>query len=656
MKNTKMQFEIVRRVTLYLICILMGSATLAQESKAQDYERMRRLAIELNEQRARIEPPVRLGSQPTEQEILDFNRQMEHFKANDTLNKVAVIGILNDIKREFGQARYDSVRMELNARHKIVTEKWKREDRAYTIVEKRRPSRNPVADKNRLYGRNTPKANSDGTRPDDASLQERMHADVATFLRQHIVNDATHPLDNFCGFVLDKACDYYGVDELTLITKQLDNATTHAVASAIRDMTAMANDMMRQNIDDWNQRRKIPTWNEFAEGKSNKQILSALTVMSALNDGSLPEPIGSDDKYHYYKLNNSVARVTKQGATIDVVSCDNWRIQQDLQHFVESDGRSNPLGTVKNAFQFEETVGSDKSVRDYIRSFTIAEDGGGSESYYAEEGKKVTYIIQKPEIEILSEGGEVRVKNAFMQRESSPWTICPALTYNVGIKPSDNVKLDSDGASLSTGKLIPGGSLSYKQGREAVSVSAKGKLPDQTYIKGKYKQLQSGAKEISAETGKEFDVVVARANAGVSAGLKEHADGSRSYQMAVNGGAKAINVEGSISLGADITPGRSEMIKAEENVTYRSLPANLQERLIDDLFQDASTKVISYRNATQMGFNAGGLYEAPAIVFEAERNQIWGEIKEGIRKADIPDIIIAPSDYTLYEDTCFPVN
>lgn len=451
------------------------------------------------------------------------------------------------------------------------------------------------------------------------AILQQADKDISEFLRQHYeINDM---YNSYGKFVLDKVCEYYQVNMLQLMTKNIDDDLLKTIVNTAHQMNDIANQKLNQYIDEWNQRRNVPTWNDFSQNRNTNQLLSVLTVMTAHNDGNLPEPIGSDATYYYYRLGygEKIARVTKEGATVDVVSGDSWRISQSEQQFIKNGTQGNPLQFVADAFQTD------------VRSYHISEDGTGEESYW-EDGKYKTYYINRPEVEFLDSKGTIRISNKFAETEVVPWDITPEIDYSLNL--TGNIKDIS---------------VSSNPNEKTLSFSRKMVLPEHTYVQGEVETGPNGV-TIKGEAGKQFGPLSAGAGAKVNYSKDEEGNLKQKYGLygTASGEIPFASAQGNI--GVEIEPGQHSQISQSALDAVPYLPSDLQQRIINDLFDDASKQIKVYEHNTKQVRDAdGGKYTEYSYVSSSEKERIRQQQLNKIKSINIPDVSIRPSNIHLFE-------
>ena len=247
------------------------------------------------------------------------------------------------------------------------------------------------------------------------SVNEHIIEDIKGFIKQHLMNDYQHPFSewSFCQEMMEKICSYYKIDKQKLLMGLCEPEVSDAITKSLNRYSLTANEQMKALLDRWKTRRNIPQWSILQEGRSSKQMLSLVNIMTISNKNNLPFPVASDEKYLYYSLDNTnkIARIERKTSKMEIADGNiAYVLQQSLSNYTVSDESKNPTNEILSVFKQKRN----------LRRYEILEDGAGNEKYTDELGKKINYSVKAPVLHYMSDSTLV-VYNDFSQTEKTPF-------------------------------------------------------------------------------------------------------------------------------------------------------------------------------------------------------------------------------------------
>lgn len=461
------------------------------------------------------------------------------------------------------------------------------------------------------------------------SVEEHIQEDIKGFIKKHLTNDFQHPFSewSFCQEMIEKVCSYYKIDKQKLLMGLCEPEIKNAIISSLNRYSLTANEQMKALLDRWGTRRNIPQWSILQNGRSSKQMLSLVNIMTVTNKNYLPVPVGSDEKYLYYSLNNTnkIARIERKTSKMEITDGDiGYILQQSLSNYALSDESKTPTYQISSVFREKRN----------LRRYEILEDGSGKEKYTDELGKTINYNVKPPVLHYMSDSSIV-VYNAFSLTEKTPtirkdedkitWGYKFAYK-NLSFSPKYDFSTNNNNESESKGKISGGinvdgigiseskdskGSISKGvnirepigliTGKLSASTSenSNGNVSNNMIIGGEYGLVSgefSASNNSRGETSADISASVEKYGTGitVSAGIAGSKNENGSIDREVHGSMN-LSLLGVVSREYNISFSDNYLrIHEGSNVGYRQLPSSIQGVLLNDLFAEDEKKSTLY--------------------------------------------------------------
>ena len=489
------------------------------------------------------------------------------------------------------------------------------------------------------------------------SVNEHIIEDIKGFITQHLINDFQHPFSEwaFCQEMMEKVCSYYKIDKQKLLMGLCEPEVRDAVTRSLNSYTLTANEQMKALLDRWKTRRNVPQWSILQDGRSSKQMLSLVNIMTVCNKNNLPIPVASDEKYLYYSLDNTnkIARIERKSSKMEIVDGNiTYLLQQSLSNYALSNESKKPTHEISSVFK----------QKNNLRRYEILEDGTGKEKYIDELGKTIDYSVKAPVLHYMSDSSIV-VYNVFSLTEKTPtirkdedkvsWGYKFAYK-NLSFTPKYDISKKDEDDSETKGKItggikVKGLSISATEDSEG-GVSEKVKMGAKTgIVSGDYSFSNNSKGKKSAEIAgevKKYGTGV-KVSAGVAGTEKE--DGSLDREAH---GSVEASLFGFVSREIKVDFSDNYMRKSEgSNIGFRQLPSNIQNAMLLELFADDEKKsVLSFTDKF-----TSDEYSQRMPMTKTDFQNIRNKALSEINNMNIPDYQYTPSDFNSFE-SCLEVK
>ncbi len=481
------------------------------------------------------------------------------------------------------------------------------------------------------------------------SVDEHILGDIKSFIKQHLVNDYQHPFNewSFCQEMMEKVCSYYKIDKQKLLMGLCEPEVSNAVTQSLNRYSLTANEQMKALLDRWKTRRNIPQWSILQDGRSSKQMLSLVNIMTVCNKNILPVPVASDEKYLFYSLDNTnkIARIERKTSKMEIADGSiGYLLQQSLSNFALSDESKSPIYEISSVFKQKRN----------LRRYEILEDGTGKEKYTDELGKTINYNIKAPALHYMSDSTLV-VYNDFSQTERTPfsrkdedkesWGYKFAFK-NLSFTPKIDITTKNEERSVkgkASGAIkVNNYSLSATEDTDG-GISGKGKVGAKTGIinieasashNNKGKSTVEGAGEI-----KKYGIG-AKVAAGGSFTEKEDGSWDNEYYGSLTLSAIIIEREFKSTLSHNYM-----RIGGESNKGLRQLPSSIQYTMLSELFaEDEKKSILTFSDKF-----TSDEYSHRMPMTKMDFNNIKKKALSETESMNIPDYQYVPSEFNSFE-------
>ena len=476
------------------------------------------------------------------------------------------------------------------------------------------------------------------------SVDEHILGDIKSFIKQHLVNDYQHPFNewSFCQEMMEKVCSYYKTDKQKLLMGVCEPEISDAIIKSLNRYSLTANEQMKALLDRWKTRRNIPQWSILQDGRSSKQMLSLVNIMTISNKNNLPVPVASDEKYLYYSLDNTnkIARIERKTSKMEIADGNiAYVLQQSLSNYTISDESKNPTNEILSVFKQKRN----------LRRYEILEDGAGNEKYTDELGKA-------PVLHYMSDSSIV-VYNAFSLTEITPtirkdedkisWGYKFAFK-NLSFSPKYDITTKDDNRNESKGKITEG--IKVKGLSMSVTEDSKGGVSEKIKVRGNTGIISGDLSFSNSSSGKKSgeaagEVKKYGTGVKVSTGIAgtEQEDGSLDREAY---GAVELSLLGFVSREVKVNFSDNYLQKSEgANVGYRQLPSTIQNTMLLDLFaEDEKKSVLSFTDKF-----TSDEYSQRMPMTKADFQNIKNKVLSEIKDMNIPDYQYIPTVFNSFE-------
>lgn len=503
--------------------------------------------------------------------------------------------------------------------------------------------------------------------------------DVKDFIKQHLINDYQHPFSEwaFCQEMMEKVCSYYHIDKQKLLMGLCEPEIRDAVIRRLNSYTQTANEQMKALLDRWKTRRNVPQWSILQNGRSSKQMLSLVNIMTICNKNNLPVPIASDNNYLYYSLDNTqkIARIERNSSKLEITDGNTgYILQQSLSNYALSNESKSPTSEIALAFKQKRN----------LRRYDILEDGSGKAKYTDELNKTINYTIKAPVLHYMSDSSIV-VYNAFSQTEKTPtirkdedkvsWGYKFAFK-NMNFRPKYDILTKDNDERVSKGKISGeinfgglsmsasedsqggvsksvnlGGKTDLKNGELSVSMSedSQGGVSKNVNIGWKTDLINSElsiSNNSKGETSVDLTGGVSKYGTGisVSGGIavneKENGSLDREARGSIN-----LSLLGVVSREYNVSFSDNYLrINESSNVGCRQLPSSIQNALLIELFAEDENKILFFTDKF-----TSDEYNQRMPMTKSDFQNIRNKALREINNMNIPDYQNTPSDFNSFE-------
>lgn len=487
------------------------------------------------------------------------------------------------------------------------------------------------------------------------SVNEHIIEDIKGFIKQHLINDYQHPFSEwaFCQEMMEKVCSYYKIDKQKLLMGLCEPEVRDAVTRSLNSYTLTANEQMKALLDRWKTRRNVPQWSILQNGRSSKQMLSLVNIMTVCNKNNLPIPVASDEKYLYYSLDNTnkIARIERKSSKMEIADGNiAYLLQQSLSKYALSEESKQPTNEISSVFKQKRN----------LRRYEILEDGTGHEKYTDEIGKTINYSVKAPSLHYMSDSTLV-VYNEFSQTEKTPFTRKDEDKESWGYKfafknlsftPKIDITTKKEERTVK-GKItdaikVNEYSFSATEDTDGV-ISGKGKIGAKTGILNIEGSASHNTKEKTSIEGageiKKYGIG-AKVTAGSSFTEKDDGSWDKEYYGSLTLSALIIEREYKTTFSHN-----SMRIGDESNKGLRQLPSSIQNAMLNELFaEDEKKSILTFTDKY-----TSDEYSQRMPMTKSDFQNIRNKALSEINNMNIPDYQYIPSDFNSFE-SCLEIK